>query len=316
MASFMETLDEQIPMNARVLKVDAAVVENPVRRFYKTNEPETTTLETFLARDAIYVHSAMKYADQDPKEFYRGIDTGWGFAKKNLDVRRKVTEEFLLSIFERIESPELKPQLFIFKGPAGNGKSIALKRTALETAALDQLVLWIEEGAALNPDAITELYERTGKQIFLFIDRIALQATKVRKLLESAQRLSIPLTIVGSESDSEWYGYCGVLETFNPKELTVRYLSKSEIHGLLDRLQEHNSLGLLTDKTRDFQFNAFYDSADRQLLVALHEATQGGRFEDIIYEEYKDILPLEAQQLYLDVCTLNQFGVPVGCVAT
>src|SRR5262249_25359167 len=44
---------------------------------------------------------------------------------------------------------------------------------------------------------------------------------------------------------------------------------------------------------------------------ALHEATLGKPFEDIVYEEYHRILPNEAQSLYLDVCTLNRLGVTV-----
>lgn len=311
MRSFMAAIDAQIPPASRVLQVTNAVIESPIRKFYKTNNSESSLLANFLERDVTHVHGAMKYADQDSKEFYRGLDTGWGFIFQNLDVRRKVTEEFLLAILDKIENPDPKPQLHVFKGPAGNGKSIALKRTAFETAALDQIVLWVNENSGLNPDALVELYELTGKQIFLFVDHVALHAGKIRKLIEATSKHSIPLTIVAAESDSEWYGYCGILEAAKPREHRVRYLSATEINGLLDRLREHNSLGILTEQSREAQFKAFHDNADRQLLVALHEATQGGRFEDIVFEEFKDILPEEARQLYLDVCTLNQFGVPV-----
>lgn len=47
------------------------------------------------------------------------------------------------------------------------------------------------------------------------------------------------------------------------------------------------------------------------MLVALHEATMGRPFEEIIIDEYKNICPQQAQNLYLTVCLLNQFNVPV-----
>ena len=55
----------------------------------------------------------------------------------------------------------------------------------------------------------------------------------------------------------------------------------------------------------------FLVRAERQLLVALHEATFGKSFEEIVQDEFDRIIPSEAQTLYLDVCTLNRLGIPV-----
>jgi tetratricopeptide (TPR) repeat protein len=46
-------------------------------------------------------------------------------------------------------------------------------------------------------------------------------------------------------------------------------------------------------------------------LVALHETTRGVPFAEIVVDEYRRIIPPEAQLLYLDVCTLNRLGAPV-----
>jgi tetratricopeptide (TPR) repeat protein len=62
---------------------------------------------------------------------------------------------------------------------------------------------------------------------------------------------------------------------------------------------------------------ALAERAGRQLLVALHEATYGIPFEEIIVDEFRHIEPYEAQRLYLTVCVLNRLKVPVraGIVA-
>ena len=56
---------------------------------------------------------------------------------------------------------------------------------------------------------------------------------------------------------------------------------------------------------------AFNEQAARQLLVALHEATQGKPFRDIILDEYNQITPNLAQSIYLTICVLNRFNIPV-----
>ncbi|GAI32097.1 unnamed protein product, partial [marine sediment metagenome] len=45
-------------------------------------------------------------------------------------------------------------------------------------------------------------------------------------------------------------------------------------------------------------------------LVALHEATLGKPFSDIVLDEYQSITSLQAQSLYLTVCILHRFGIP------
>jgi tetratricopeptide (TPR) repeat protein len=45
--------------------------------------------------------------------------------------------------------------------------------------------------------------------------------------------------------------------------------------------------------------------------VALYEITRGKSFEMIVADEYSRIAPDEAQRLYLDICTLHRFDIPV-----
>jgi hypothetical protein len=53
----------------------------------------------------------------------------------------------------------------------------------------------------------------------------------------------------------------------------IRYLGKREINALINNLEKYNCLGILKDKPREEQVKAFNETAGKQLLVALHEAT-------------------------------------------
>jgi hypothetical protein len=76
-------------------------------------------------------------------------------------------------------------------------------------------------------------------------------------------------------------------------------------------LERHRALGTLENASEEGRRQAFAERAGRQLLVALHEATLGKRFEEIIEDEFSNIQPPEAQRIYLSICVLNRLNVPV-----
>src|SRR5262249_3554918 len=119
------------------------------------------------------------------------------------------------------------------------------------------------------------------------------------------------LTIIMAERFNEWNISCSNLLPFLTQQHELGYLSHAEINSLLTLLEKHKALGTLSNGSKETQLEAFAERAGRQLLVALHEATLGRRFEDIIEDEYHSIFPVEAQQIYLTICTLNRLNVPV-----
>jgi cold shock CspA family protein len=310
----MKALDSSIPPLFRAFTPSDAVSEFPVRKFYVVRSEETQQVRDALAGDLAFVHAGMPVAEQKPKLFYEGYDTGWGAITDRLDVRRKVEEDLLFKVLLENESPK-GPLLLMLRGSAGAGKTIALKRTAFEAAtASNALVLWLEESGALKPEVFVELHSLSQRPIYVFVDQVALQMNKIYTLLKAAKARSLPIVVVGAERDSDWNTYCTALEDeFTPHFLRVGNLSREEVEGLLDLLERHDCLGLLKDRSREEQVEAFMEKerADRQLLVALHELTQGKPFEEIIMNEHSRIHPERARQLYLDIATMHQFGVKV-----
>lgn len=309
---FMKAMDFAVEPLFRSLSVGADVKEMPIRRLYRVNTMEPPRLKTALEKDFTYVHRDLPHAYQDPKRFYQGFDTGWGAIVQQLDAERRLTSDLVFKAVMEEAPTSTDVRLFVLRGPGGAGKTIALKRAAWDTATqLDALALWCESSGALAGERLLELHEFTGRRIFLFVDRIALRVDQVTAALRLAKARKVPLTVIGAERDSEWNVYCAPLKPFLSEQLRVANLSTGEIERLLDLLARHGSLGLLGDKSRAEQIKAFQDRAERQLLVALHEATQGKKFEDIVVEEYQGIVPGQAQRLYLDIATMNQFAVPV-----
>ena len=309
---FMDAAINGIPPLWRSLAVSDAVSEFPIRKFYSVRGEESRALRSALVTDILFIYGGMSHAEQTPKGFYEGYDTGWGGVILRFDARRKIEDELLFTALLENENPT-GPLLFMIKGPAGCGKTIALKRTAYEAAtASNALVLWLEEAGALNPEVFTEIFELTKRPIYLFVDHIALHVDKVLTLLKIMAARGIPVIIIGAERDADWNTYCGALESnFDPQTMRVGNLSRPEVEALITLLERHGCLGLLKEKGDDERVEAFMGKADRQLLVALHELTQGKPFEEIVFSEHQSVHPEQARQLYLDIASMHQFGVKV-----
>jgi len=307
---FMATLDGAVPPLSRRLSQHIDVADFPIRRFYKTHTRESESTNRSLRDDLTFVYGEMPFEPQSAEQFYSGYDTGWGAIIDRLDVRRQVEEDILFKALLEHETPD-GPVLIVAKGPAGSGKTIALKRSAFEAATgSNALALWFNADGALRPEVFSELHELTGRPIYLFVDDVALHVDGLLALLKHARALKLPLVVIAAERDADWNIYCGALESeFPGPELKVRYLSRTEINGLLDLLEKHGCLGLLASETRDERIRQFEAVAERQLLVALHQLTQGRPFEEVLRLEHQRVSPAQARQLYLDIATMHQFSV-------
>ena len=310
---FLNELDKIIPNAARAIPISTGGGELSIRNHYRVvNAIEPPSIVSFLATDVTHVHSGLTDKRQDPVSFYHGNDTGWGCILQNLDARRNFVDSVLVDSILISEENRKTAELFMLKGPAGNGKTISLKRVAWEAAiAYEELAFFVKGPAGLRIEPLAEIFRLTGKRVFLFVDKVASVRHELRDLLQAARARSIPLTVVGAERDNEWNIYCDLLEPLVRQEFPVRYLSESEIDDLLALLERHGALGLLKDLSVDNRKFAFTNRAERQLLVALHEATLGLAFEEIIVDEFRGIEPPVARGLYLDICALHQFGAPV-----
>ena len=119
----------------------------------------------------------------------------------------------------------------------------------------------------------------------------------------------IPVTLVFGARTNEWNIADEVHELVLTDSFELSDLNDGEIDQLLLRLESHGCLGHLATLNADERRDHFRLTAQRQLLVALHEATFGKTFEEIVLDEYMNVVPTEAQSLYLDVATFHRFRV-------
>lgn len=310
---FLQKLDVAIPRQLRPL-LKRLQDDHPIRKHFTTQTPPSRTLIESLQNDWEYVHAGMIIEQGNPKKFYSGFNLGWYPIQADLDVRRRLSSQLIDDVFLRSE--EDRPtivELYLVKAEAGAGKSVSLRRTAWEAAIHGgALVLYVRSGRIPEAGVVEEVAGSTGQRIFVFIENPANNLAGLVRLLTEVRKRKIRVTFITAERVNEWNVRCEGLEDYLSGEHVLRSLDENEIGALVDLLEKHNALGPRLERlSRDERIEEFIKQAKRQLLVALHVATQGKPFEDILLDEYRRILPPEAQRLYLTVCVLNRLKVPV-----
>ncbi len=311
---FITAIDQKIPSDVRGLQTLLPKPNHPInKKFAVTDSTLTGNTLNFLENDVEYIHTDMPIEQVKAVDFYRGYHGKWSPIEQNLDVRRHIGDEIISDIILGEELPGRSVcQLHVLKGYAGAGKTVLLRRIAYDSAIdYDKLCLFSLPHGDLPFEAFREISSKTKERIFLFVDKASEKVNILVDLLQKCKSFKIPLTVIASERTNEWNVTCEPLDRFITNEIEVGYLLESEIISLLDLLERHHSLGTLTHSSPEERKIAFEKRAGRQLLVALHEATLGKMFEEIIENEYNQIKPEQAKLIYLSVSLLYRFDVPV-----
>lgn len=307
------SLDAQVKSTGRQLALHPVTFAGTsfTRFISKAGASESSMLLRYLASECEHVSKHSEGALATPAKFYRGFDLGWYPITNDLDVQRRATQ---ILMDERIVANQgiVKPQFVILKGHAGSGKSVTLRRLAWDAAVKgDCLVFRLESPAGLSKDAFDEIFQLTKQTVFLVVDNVTEDPSALASFYRYAQSQKWPLVVVAGARVNEWNIRCEELESLLDEEYELRYLSEREIESLLALLERHGCLGYLASLPPEERRRKLREVYSRQLLVALHEATENASFRDIIVNEFDQIFPIEARLLYLDICSLHRFGPPV-----
>ena len=268
-----------------------------------------------LKNDYEYIFEGISVEEGTPKQFYSGFGLKWYPIVNNLDVPRSMCAKIIEDVVLRLEEDRpTSNELYVIKAEAGAGKSVLLRRIAWTAATeANVLCLYKERRGNSNIEIFSEISRNTDERIFLFIDDAADNYLFIGNLIRFAKQKKLRLTIITSERINEWNMRCATeLDEYLSGEYLLPYLSRSEIDKLVTLLENHDALGVcLSQLSHEQRIDEFHEKAGRQLLVALHEVSHGKPFEEILIDEYNNLVPAEAKRLYLSVCILYRLNIPV-----
>jgi len=310
---FLHRLDSLIEPSTRILARYFEHDSHPICKKFSVPSSirPSERLLTYLDEHFDYLYTGMPSSHVEPKAFYSGFFSSWGAIEQNLDVNRRLTEvilsEFILPSDE-IESGQV--ELCVVKAHAGSGKTVLLHRIAWDSAhELEKVCLFLKSTGFIEFEYIVELCELYRGRLHIFIDDLPQRAKEIDRFIQQCKEYNLSVSIVGVARSSDWNQVLEFLDQHVTHEYELRYLNENEIEQLLTLLEKHDSLGYLERFNRDERKEALRKRAGRQLLVALHETTKGRPFEEIVFDEFKRIVPAQAQSLYLTVCIFHRLGI-------
>ncbi len=308
---FMASLSSAVPRSAVTLAQAMSEDATSVTKLIPSQIRPSSALASYLDEALVHVHPALVTQPVSAQEFYKGNSDGFHWIGEQFDVRRRISDALLeAAVIETSRNALPRPFLYVVKGYAGAGKSVILKRFAWEASSdFGAAVFYVGEASVLKTNEILEIAQLTGCRIFVVLDDVLRHKDDVLRLMKESKRQRVSLTIVGGARVNEWNVEGAELGSEVEEEFELIDLSKREIELLLERLQKNQCLGFMEPYTPVERFEYLSEKLHSQLLVALHEATEGKSFAEIIEDEYSKVSPTEARIMYLDVCTLDRFGV-------
>lgn len=308
---FMTAMDGAIDPVKRRIARSLSATAHPITRHFRTKLDAPASLVAFLENNVDYVSAGVRTDAVSADLFFKGMSQSWSPIEQKLDIQRTVYEAFMLKTLE-LQAKDGGIDVIALRGVAGSGKTVFSRRAAYDLATTyDHLVLYAPPRANLRAEALRDLFELTGKRAVLVVDQAADQMSRIGEIIDRLASWGVPLTVILADSQAAFGMSLDDLGEIVRFTYDLRQLSEHEIKLLIGKLEVHNCLGILRDASEVDRISSFTKAADRQLLVALYEATQGKPLEEILVEEYHRIALTDAQELYLVVCTLNQYNVPV-----
>ncbi|MDP2675313.1 MAG: SIR2 family protein [Dehalococcoidia bacterium] len=246
----------------------------------------------------------------DFSAFYRGDRPTWGQIQGGCDANRDIEDEIVLELLAHAESRG--PRLALIRAEAGAGKTTLLRRLAADMAAVWELpVLSLKEKANLEHGLLHSVARLLDRRLYVIVDDADDHAREISQFVTQGMKAATDVTLVAASRANEWADRTANLQLPPIATFDLAYLTENEIGHVLKKLEEFGELGALEALSPERRREEFRRRAERQLLVAMREATSGETFDAIIRDEYDSIPSEEAKQAYLCICALYQARVPL-----
>lgn len=212
-----------------------------------------------------------------------GYEPHWSDIASGRAIARTFDDELGHTLRDTIRRPQ---QLCILTGTAGSGKSTSLMRAAYSLAQEGFRIGYVASDAEVSMRQLRDSAHETDALFIDDVDRYGKEwPSFAQELVTHGPRL-VCAALRSTRLDS-----FRVDKAFQSRwsQHTLPWLSDSDIGRLLVVLEREHRLGRLKGMNRDDRIAIFQQHADRQLLVAMIEATSGRRFDEKIESEWSEL---------------------------
>lgn len=308
-ADFFRSLESNLAPEERYVPDQQARLEAEIPLLRKKLNV-TREILTDVERNFEILDERIRLKTPNGAEFFSGAQPNWAAIAVGVDAPRDLKDELLAAVLQDPHLDRQGVQFVLLHAEAGSGKTTLLRRLGVDlTLTWERIVVALKPFGDLDFLALERLITGAEERVYMLVDDAVSVARDLSQLLTTARRAKAKLTVLATARTNEWrevqddYGFPGV------EEFELLQLSRVEIEAVIATLTKHDALGLLAGVSHDAKIAAFETRANKQLLVALREATEGKNFDEIIVDEYDRIPSPDGQRAYLLVASLHRFGI-------
>ncbi len=261
----------------------------------------------------IRLTSSWEYINQAPfgdrpntELFLKGDRPNWALIGAKKYFTRDLEDELYDVLLDYATSTKPSTKALNILAPAGYGTTTLLMTLAgalvRERAGS---IYMLKPGRQIIVGDIEYAVDISEGPIFFFVDNAADEIENIKNSIQRLKEVNKAALFVLGERLNEWRQSSN---SVIGKEFQIEPLSDPEIYRLLDFLGENSALNKLEPLSPDLQFAAVKKNYNKELLVAMREATEDKRFDAILEDEYRSIQNEKAQYAYLIVCCFSLHG--------
>lgn len=247
-------------------------------------------------------------------DFLLGEEPSWVDIRTGRAIVRDEDSERLRGLVEQAMtplSPTERAPLVAAIATAGAGKTTFLMKAAIRIHSEGLRVAWVGADSEVHPRALTRYYRGESPPPVLVLDDAGRYGSQlVPMLTDLAKSDGLRLLIMGMRSHHEYRLDGRDAEALGVQRQYLGPLTDGDIDRLLVALEGEKRLGELRGMPLRERRSAFRVRADRQILVAMIEATSGERFEEKIIREWQD-LEKDAQYVYALIALATSQGYSI-----
>ena len=253
-----------------------------------------------------YVNQAPFSDRSNVKLFLQGDRPNWALIAVHHYFERDIEEVIYDDLLDYATGSMQTASVRILLAPAGYGVSTVLMSLAVRLITENAgPVFMLKPGCNLLEGDIEFAATLFAQRPFFFVDTASDHIDNLRAIIQKFREAKISGMFLLGERLNEWRQNVGALRG---KEFLIEPLSDAEINRLLDFLGVHSALNRIENLTRELQFSAIKKNYNKELLVAMREATEGKDFDAILEDEYRGIGDDTSRLAYLIVCCFFQHG--------
>lgn len=253
---------------------------------------EATSVRPGDERNIIQVRSASTLPSKKTA-FLLGEEPSWADIREGRAVDRDEDGPRLANLSRALKTDRRTGdpvQVLAVIATAGAGKTTLLMKAALRLVSDGVSVAWVGAHSEVTVRALIKYSETADASPVMVIDDAGRYGSQLvpmlRDLVKSDNLRQIVIALPSFHSYLLDVPHADALSLH--REYIGR-LTNADIDRLLAALEAEKRLGELRGKSPEERHQAFRERADRQILVAMIEATSGQRFEEKIIGEFQSL---------------------------